>query len=136
MFDGPVHKLGPHERAHYEAAKELGCPGGVWYDEANGLYRWETRPNTYLQSAIINAAGYLAGGFDSDADLEDIAVDCRRAKVTMESVFARARPAADRGRRYGAGPPEAPPTSGDRVRRGRSKTATKPAKKRGFFYWE
>lgn len=133
VFDGPVHKLGPHERAHYEAAKGLGCPGQVWYDKANNLYRWETRINTNLQGAIVNAAGYLAGGFDSDAALEDILVDCRRSKVTVESVFETARPYADRGQRYGAGPPEPPPTAGDRVRRrGRTSSATK---KRGFFYW-
>lgn len=130
MFDGPVHKLGPHERAHYEAAKGRGCSGSVWYDKANGLYRWETLVNSDLDAAIINAAGVLAGGFDADADGEDVARDARRCGKTVAEIYALARPYANRGRRNGAGPPEAPPTTGARVR------GNTPRRKRGLFYWE
>lgn len=123
-FDGPVHLLGPHERAHHEAAKALGCSGSVWFDKREGIYRWQTYVDSDRQACIIDLAGVLAGGFDSDSDMADVRQMCRRSKLDLGELTKIARPYAARGRRLGAGPPEAPPGS-----------KNKPAKKRGWVYW-
>lgn len=121
----------------------LGLSGNVWYDKSNGLYRWATTVWSARDSCIVNAAGALAGGFDSDADMGDVRRECRQNKLDFAEICRIARPYANAGRRLGAGRPEAPPKSGPRVRgsSGRSNNKQKTAKpdkpaKRGWLYWE